>query len=141
MTATEVMAYFSIIGDQFPLEEITEELAIQPTETYLKEEILNEFTAPSSSEVRRRRETDWTLSTGYQKSYDINDQLKSLLISFEEKQQDLILLKEKYGLSYLFMIVIKIENNKKPAMYLEKDIIDFASKIEAEIHFDLYINS
>ncbi|WP_211655806.1 DUF4279 domain-containing protein [Planococcus alpniumensis] len=135
------MAYFSIIGDQFPLEEITEELAIQPTETYLKEEILNEFTAPSSSEVRRRRETDWTLSTGYQKSYDINDQLKSLLISFEEKQQDLILLKEKYGLSYLFMIVIKIENNKKPAMYLEKDIIDFASKIEAEIHFDLYINS
>lgn len=135
------MAYFSIIGDQFPLEEITEELAIQPTETYLKEETLNEFTAPSSSEVRRRRETDWTLSTGYQKSYDINDQLKSLLISFEEKQQDLILLKEKYGLSYLFMIVIKIENNKKPAMYLEKDIIDFASKIEAEIHFDLYINS
>ena len=141
MDITEVMAYFSIVGDHFPLEKITKELAIQPTETYVKGEIINEITVPTSSEVRRRIETDWTLSTGYQKSYDINDQLKPLLISLEGKQQDLILLKEKYGLTYLFMIVIKIENNEKPAMYLEKDIIDFASNIEAEIQFDLYIYS
>ncbi|MCC2467715.1 DUF4279 domain-containing protein, partial [Bacillus pacificus] len=28
---------------------------------------------------------------------------------------------------------------ESPAMYLQKDILDFASSIQAEIHFDLYI--
>lgn len=50
-------------------------------------------------------------------------------------------LKEKYVLAFIFMIVIRVENNEKPAMYLQKNIIDFASLIQAEIHFDLYIFS
>jgi len=39
------------------------------------------------------------------------------------------------------MIVIEIENNDKPAMYLQKNIIDFSSSIDAEIQFDLYVYS
>ncbi len=37
------------------------------------------------------------------------------------------------------MVVIQVENNESPAMYLQKEIINFASSIQAEIHFDLYI--
>lgn len=141
MDVTKVMAYFSIIGDHFQPEKITEELAIQPTETYIKGDIIKKTRATTSSRVRRRIETDWTLSTGYQESSDINDQLKPLLRSLEGKQKNLIRLKEEYELTYVFMIVIEIENNEKPAMYFEKDIINFASTIDAEIQFDLYIYS
>jgi len=141
MDVTKVMAYFSIIGDHFQPEKITEELAIQPTETYVKGDIIKKTSTTTASVVRRRVETDWTLSTGYQKSADINDQLKPLLRSLEGKEKNLIRLKEEYELTYIFMIVIEIENNEKPAMYFEKDIINFASTIDAEIQFDLYIYS
>lgn len=141
MDVTKVMAYFSVIGDHFPPEKITEELAIQPTETYVKGDIIEQTRAVNSPGIRRRIGTAWTLSSGYQESFDINDQLKPLLSSLEGKQQDLIRLKEEYELSYLFMIVIQIENDDKPAMYFKKDVISFASAIDAEIHFDLYIYS
>lgn len=138
---TKVMAYFSAIGDNFPPEKITEELAIQPTETYVKGDIIEQTRAANSPGIRKRLETAWTLSSGYQESFDINDQLKPLLSSLEGKQQDLIRLKEEYELTYLLMFVIKIENDDKPAMYFKKDVISFASAIDAEIHFDLYIYS
>lgn len=141
MEVTKVMAYFSAIGDNFPPEKITEELAIQPTETYVKGDIIEQTRAANSPGIRKRLETAWTLSSGYQESFDINDQLKPLLSSLEGKQQDLIRLKEEYELTYLLMFVIKIENDDKPAMYFKKDVISFASAIDAEIHFDLYIYS
>lgn len=140
MDVTKVMAYFCLVGDHFPLEEITEVLTIEPTETYTKGDIIEKNRATTfSPEVRKRVETDWTLSTGYQESYDINDQLKSLLNFLEGKQKDIIRLKKKYELTSIFIIVIEIENNQTPAMCLEKEIIDYASTIGAEIHFDLYV--
>jgi hypothetical protein len=41
----------------------------------------------------------------------------------------------------MFVIVIQVENNEKPAMHLESRFIDFASSIGAEVDFDLYIYS
>lgn len=139
MDVTKVMAYFSIVGDHFQPEKITEELAIQPTETYLKGDIIEKTGITTSARIRRRIETDWTLSTGYQESYDINDQLLTLLNLLREKEDVLVGFKQDYELTYLFIIVIEIENNQTPAMCLQKEIIDYASTIGAEIHFDLYV--
>lgn len=139
MDVTRVMAYFSIFGDEFPLEEITGELAIEPTDTHNKGDIIEPAKGVVSTRVKQRLETDWTLSTGYQDSYDINDQLKPLLSKLEGKQNALTHLKNKYNIEYLFMVVIEIENNRTPATYLEKDVIDFAAAVGAEIHFDMYV--
>ncbi|MFF2501731.1 DUF4279 domain-containing protein [Peribacillus sp. NPDC058075] len=124
------MAYFSVFGNE-------------PTKTYKKGDIIEKINNPNlvSTKIRRRKETVWTLSTGYQESYDINNQLNTILKSLEGKTKELKQLKEKYSLEFLFMIVIQVENDEKPAMYLQKNIIDFASLIQAEIHFDLYIFS
>ncbi|MFD4820914.1 DUF4279 domain-containing protein [Peribacillus butanolivorans] len=137
------MAYFSVFGDEFPLEVVTDILGIEPTKTYKKGDIIEKINNPNlvSTKIRRRKETDWTLSTGYQESYDINNQLNTILKSLEGKTKELKQLKEKYSLEFLFMIVIQVENDEKSAMYLQKNIIDFASLIQAEIHFDLYIFS
>ncbi|PFB26115.1 hypothetical protein COJ27_22525 [Bacillus cereus] len=135
------MAYFSITGDIFPVEVITEALSIEPTSTYKKGDVVAKRDNPNlvSTKIIYRKETDWTLSTGYQESYDINNQLHVILKSLEGKTEQLKHLKKKYSLQFLLMVVIQVENNESPAMYLQKNIIDFASSIQAEIHFDLYI--
>jgi len=137
------MAYFSAVSDEFPLEVVTDALGIEPTEAYKKGDLIERPATANlaSSKIRYRKHSDWTFSTGYQESYDINNQLNIILKSLEGKSDQLTFLKQKYGLDYLFMVVIQIENNESPAMYLKKEIIDFASLIQAEIHFDLYIVS
>ncbi|HFK1764734.1 hypothetical protein AT258_08110 [Bacillus wiedmannii] len=135
------MAYFSATGDIFPLEAITDALSIEPTRTYRKGDVVARRDNPNLVFTKNlyRKETDWTLSTGYQESYDINNQLHIILKSLEGKTEQLKYLKKKYDLQFLFMVVIQVENNESPAMYLQKEIINFASSIQAEIHFDLYI--
>ncbi|MCC2390033.1 DUF4279 domain-containing protein [Bacillus pacificus] len=135
------MAYFSATGDIFPLEAITEALNIEPTRTYKKGDVVARRDNPNLvfTKTLYRKETDWTLSTGYQESYYINNQLHIILKSLEGKTEQLKYLKKKYDLQFLFMVVIQVENNESPAMYLQKEIINFASSIQAEIHFDLYI--
>ncbi|WP_237980866.1 DUF4279 domain-containing protein [Bacillus thuringiensis] len=135
------MAYFSATGDIFPVEAITDALSIDPTKTYKKGDVVERHDNPNlvSTKTLYRKETDWTISTGYQESYDINNQLNVILKSLEGKIEQLKHLKKKYSLEFLFMVVIQVANNESPAMYLQKNIIDFASSIQAEIHFDLYI--
>ncbi|OFD06874.1 DUF4279 domain-containing protein [Bacillus wiedmannii] len=112
------MAYFSASGDIFPVEAITNALRIEPTRTYKKDDVVARHDNPNlvSTKTLYREETAWTLSTGYQESYDINNQLQVILKSLEGKTEQLKHLKKKYGLQFLFMVVI-----------------------QAEIHFDLYI--
>ncbi|MGF9769245.1 DUF4279 domain-containing protein [Bacillus albus] len=135
------MAYFSATGDIFPVEAITDALSIEPTRTYKKGDVVAKRDNPNlvSTKPLYREETAWTLSTGYQQSYNINNQLHVILKSLDGKTEQLKHLKKKYSLEFLFMIVIQVKNNESPAMYLQKNIIDFASSIQAEIHFDLYI--
>lgn len=141
MDKTKVKAYFSILGDVFPLEEVTRILGVEPSETHKKgDEIIRPYNPNViSTKIHYRKEMDWKLSTGYQVSLDINEQLDPLLDKLEVRTKALQDIKEKYNLFYLFMVVIQVENNEKPAMYLESRIINFASEINAEIHFDLSI--
>ena len=89
------MAYFSITGDIFPVEAITDALNIEPTRTY-KKVILSQDVIIKSCIHKKlyRKETDWNLSTGYQESYDINNQLHVILKSLEEKTEPLKQLKK-----------------------------------------------
>ncbi|HDR7742528.1 TPA: DUF4279 domain-containing protein, partial [Bacillus pacificus] len=101
------MAYFSITGDIFPVEAITDALNIEPTRTYKKGDIVARRDNPNLVSTKKlyRKETDWNLSTGYQESYDINNQLHVILKSLEEKTEPLKQLKKKYDLEFLFMVV------------------------------------
>ncbi|GGF95309.1 hypothetical protein GCM10010916_10840 [Paenibacillus abyssi] len=143
MDKTSVMAYFSIFGDDFPLDKVTQILNIEPTRSYKKGEVI---VRPKNDNVIitttiYRKETDWELSTGYQESTDINDQLYLLLDTLENKVSELIRIKDEYKVSFTFMIVINIENNETPAMCLEQRFISFVHTINAGVDFDLYIFS
>ncbi|MFD2614155.1 DUF4279 domain-containing protein [Paenibacillus gansuensis] len=137
------MAYFSNFRDSFPVNEVTQLLGIEPTESYNIGDIIirPKNDNVTSSTTHYRKETAWELSSGYQESYDINDQLYYLLDILESKVSELNKIKDEYNVSYKFNVVIKVENNEKPAMYLERRFISFAYSTNADIDFDLYIFS
>ena len=59
----------------------------------------------------------------------------------EGKENELNRLKQKYDLAYRFIIVIQIENNEKPVIFLDSSFIHFANLIGAEVELDLNIFS
>ncbi|RXZ80903.1 DUF4279 domain-containing protein [Paenibacillaceae bacterium] len=130
---TTVSVEFNILGEEFPTNIITDTLNLFPTDVYHKGEL--------SRTNKLRKETCWSLATPYEASFDINDQLNSIISKIKPQTDHLLQLKETYSLSFSFMIVINIENNAKPAIYFDVDTIHFASEIKATINFDYYIYS
>lgn len=129
------MAYFSATGDIFPVEAITDALSIEPTRTYKKGDVVAKRDNPNlvSTKTLYREETAWTLSTGYQQSYDINNQLHVILKSLEGKTEQLKHLKQKYSLEFLLMVVIQVENNESPQCIYKKilliSLVPFKQKV------------
>jgi hypothetical protein len=121
MDKTNVMVEFIITGDNLKPEIVTETIGISP------------------SGEHRKGDNIIGRSSGCEESLDINDQLKKVINLLISKKNDLLLLKKTYGLYYKFGIVIRIEQNETPAVYLETDVIEFANNIKAEFDFDLYV--
>lgn len=126
------MAYFSLFGDHFNPDEVTSKLNINPTRTAIKGDAINE--------LHSRKETSWTLSTEYEESLDINDQLKIVVNLLKDKVDALISLQMNHKLNSKFFIVVVIEDGQAPALYFDSDFIKFAGLINAEIDIDLYAN-
>lgn len=134
MDKTSVLVEFKIIGDEFEPEIITKVLQISPDKYWKKgEQIKNKNSI--------RNFSCWSIKTGYEESIDINNQLVKIINKIKDKKNELVELKNQNKFYYKIQVVIKIENNEKPAIYLNRDIIGFLNDIKAELDFDLYIYS
>lgn len=134
MDATNIMVGFCIIGEDFNPEIATKTLQINPSQGWIKGE-------NTLSENRKMIDTCWLISTGYEKSLDINEQLSKVLLLVKHKKDSLLELKNNYCIKFLFSIVINIENNQTPAIYFDTELIEFANSIKAEFSIDLYVFS
>ncbi|MCG3420938.1 DUF4279 domain-containing protein [Oceanobacillus jordanicus] len=133
MERTKVRVYFSLFGDTFPLDYVTVKLDITPSTTYTKGDTITHLPT-----VLVRQETCWELDTGYQESLDVNDQLQKILAQLQNKVFLINEIKMNYSVECKIFIVAEIEDGDTPAIYLDRDIIRFASIIEAEFDIDLY---
>lgn len=129
---TNIMCEFRIVGDDFDPQMITEKLQIHPTQSWRK----GEKTGHRDSE---RTFSDWGWSTGYEESYDVDDQIKKVLDIFCCKKSELIDLNKDAQLEYKIELAINIMSNEEPAIYLEKEIISFCNELDISLDFDLYI--
>lgn len=134
MNKTNVKVEFNIVGDTFNPDIVTQRLEIVPTEVWIKGEQIK-------GKDLYRKHTLWSMSTEYEESLDINDQLKVVLSVLTPKTSDLVELRSTLGVEFRFCVVINIEDNEKPAMSLDTETIRFLNEISAEIEFDLYIYS
>ena len=136
MKKTQVMVYFSMFADEFPLDAVTKQLDIEPTESYKKGDIIKKI-SPIENHVRAY--TCWKLSAGYQESL-VGEQMDMIIDQIGDKSAIINELKRQFGLECRFTIVIIMNNGYSPGLYLDKSIIAFANSINADFDFDLYAN-
>ena len=137
MEKTQVMVYFSMFADDFPLDAVTKQLDIEPTESYKKGDIIKKI-SPTENHVRAY--TRWKLSTGYQESLDVGEQMDMIINQIGDKSAIINDLKKQFGLECRFTIVIIMNNGYTPGLYLDQSIIAFANSINADFDIDLYAN-
>jgi hypothetical protein len=129
---TNVKVEFILLGDNFNPDDITNKLSIRPTSKWKKGEILKNG--------RVREYSGWEISTEYEESLDINDQLNQILIKIKDKRNEIFEISNNKDIECRFCVVVKIENGYTPAMTLNREVIQFAYEIGAEFEFDLYAN-
>lgn len=134
MGKTTVKAEFSICGDVFDPNEITTLLQIEPMEIHLKGII-------SGTRKRPSTETSWSISTAKEESFDVDEQTRKLLSLLKNKTETLEKIKEKYDVTFIFSLLIEIENGEKPSIYSSVETNQFLGSIGAESSIDLYIYS
>ena len=132
MNKTNIMVRFSIYGESFDPTDITKLLEIKPSHTHKKGDMLK-------NGISTRKDTAWSIETGYEESLNINDQIERILKLLEGKKDILLRIRRDMPVEMLFMIVVKIENKETPAMYFLKDTLNFFHEIKAEVGFDLYV--
>ena len=142
MDKTQVRVYFCLYGDEFPVDYVTETLEIEPTKTYKKGDTIVRPYNPKviSTKTHYRLETAWELSTGYQESFDVGEQMDQIVRPLKNKVALINQLKMEYELQCKIFIVIIMENGDSPGLYLDNEQIEFASSVKAEIDIDLYAN-
>ncbi|MBE1442607.1 DUF4279 domain-containing protein [Paenibacillus sp. OAS669] len=131
--STKVSAEFSIIGDTFDPKIVTDMLGLNPTGSYVKGELV-------TGKNLVRKESCWFIKTEHEPSLDVNEQLEKIIKLINGRKKKLIELRNQIVVDYKFFIVIKIEENQVPAIFLSSDIVEFAGNIQAEIEFDVYIH-
>lgn len=140
MEKTQVMVGFSLFGDEFSLDHVTKKLGIEPTEKYKKGDVIVSPFNPKiiATKTCYRIETVWSLSTGYQESYDVKEQMDQILGQLKNKSATINHLKTENNLECVISIVIKMENGYTPGLHLDNQQIEFANSIKAEFDIDLY---
>lgn len=136
---TQVMIYFNLYGDKFPLEVVSEQLKVSPTKSFSKGDIISKANE-SDSESRTRSYTSWELGTGYQESLDVGEMMEQVIVQIKDKSAIINELKREFGLECRFTIVIKMNDGHTPAFHLDISVIDFANRIKADFDIDLYVN-
>lgn len=134
MEKTKVQAYFSLSNndDDFPLDEVTKRLNIQPSRTTKVGEPL-----PLNS-ARHYFYTTWEYGLGYKETLDVDEVLMPVIEKFESKVNDILLLKKDYNLVAKFYIVIEIHNRCSPGLAIYTRASKLATEIGADFDIDLY---
>jgi hypothetical protein len=120
--------YFSFDSDFFNTEFVTKELGIEPTSVMIKKDPVPKSTA-------------WKYKIEVGNEIDLETPLEKLIDIFEPRIDVINRLKRDLNLETRLQFVIDIDINPDasiPYFGLNKRTIDFLSKTESEVDFDLY---
>jgi hypothetical protein len=120
--------YFSFDSDYFDTDVVTAQLGIEPTSLMIKNDPV-----PKS--------TSWKFQIEVGQEIDLETPLEKLVTLFENKTEEINRLKKELGLTSRLQFVIDIDINPEastPYFGLNKRTINFLSKTETEVDFDVY---
>ena len=133
MIKTTVRAYIVLVGDDYDVNHVTQELNIMPTWTNDKDEILRHG--------RKRGYMEWAIDTGDEPSLDNEIQLNKILLPIRNKADIMCNLSELYNANWYIRLVVYIENGETPAMSFSEENVNFIASINASISIDAYVLS
>ncbi|GGA60681.1 DUF4279 domain-containing protein [Ornithinibacillus halotolerans] len=138
---SEIKVYLTLYGDDFPLEEVTEKLGIEPTRTCKKgDEMVPPHGTYKPAIKRYYPDTSWELDSGYIESTDVEVEFDKLVDKLRSKIFIINELREKYNLKSYIQVVPQLYNGDTPILTVNKKLINFAYRIQAEfIDYDMYI--
>lgn len=131
-----IMACFILLAEDFPVDEVSQQIGLTCDEIMKKgDEIL---IGPNKDVTRIQTESSIMYSTGYLKTIDVEEPIQCIYTMLKPKKAQIIEVVEKYSLIAKFCIVINLTEN--PIIGINRNFIEFAADIHAEIEFDTYIN-
>lgn len=133
---SKIKVEFLITGDEFDPNEITKLINIEPIEAYYKNEVF--YGGPDKNIPMNRKETSWGIETQYVESIDVQTEIRKLYDILKNKKSELISILGRYNVKYKFVIVIYFRN-ENPIIGIDREIVKFASDINAEFDFDTYV--
>nr|WP_316046333.1 DUF4279 domain-containing protein [Planococcus glaciei] len=84
MEKTQVMVYFSLTADDFPLEAVSKRMGIEPTKSHRKGDLIRKI---SEAKTHSRSYSSWELCTGYQESLDAGEQIDQVIRQLKDKEK------------------------------------------------------
>ena len=142
MEKTNAKIYFSLYGDDFPIETVSNLLRLAPTHSHIKGDEIERKSNPhvTYTKTHYRKDTTWEIGTEYEETLDLEEQITKVIKQLERKEELINEICKKFILKCHFMIVIKIYEGYPPAITINNEFIRLANQIGAEIHFDIYAN-
>ncbi|WP_405379193.1 DUF4279 domain-containing protein [Nonlabens sp. Asnod3-A02] len=132
--SSNTYVYFSLIGDDFDTNELTERLGIKPTESRNKGDKGN-----YNSSLRF---SCWKISTEKGKEYyNVYKLIEEIVEILYSKIDIIIMLKDEYQLDSVLQIVLDIDinpNQSTPALGYDLKTIDFLHQTKTTIDVDIY---
>ncbi len=132
--ATRILAEFKLTGTNFNPEEVTSLLGIVPTKTWRKDD-------QTLDSLLTRKRDGWRLSTGEEESLDLNNQLRPVLDQLKPHFSKIKDVCARLHLEVEMGFAVNVENGETPALHFDKDIVQIAADLNAEIDIDLYVFS
>lgn len=133
---TETSSYFTLYGDDFPLEEFTEEMGISPTEAYRKGE---EYRRGKTKHIHF--ETAWDLRIDDVYTDHPEEVIETLVANLHNSVDIINSYKESYKLQCKIVAVINFRTAQTQGLIITPKLVEFANKVGAPFEFDIYNES
>ncbi|BAS58251.1 DUF4279 domain-containing protein [Leptolyngbya boryana CZ1] len=127
---SEVYVEFSLTGIDLNPEDITSKVGIEPTKTWLKDELI------SPKGQIRYKQNGWKLRSHLEASDDLDEHFRVILQQLRQGWQPLIELCSVYEAEFCGVIYT---SGERPAIHFDRELLKAVLQLNAEIDVDLYV--
>ena len=131
MEKTTVTVSFTLIGDDFDANHVTQVLGVQPTVIQNRNDLLKTG-KPCGY-------TAWEIETQLEESTDTEVQLNKVIAPFFDKVDLLNRLRKECNAEWQVLIVVYSSEDGPPMIGFSREQLKFLGAIEAKVDFDFYV--
>lgn len=132
----KILVEYIIIGDEFPVQEVSEVIGIKDCEIVKTGDVV--YYGEKNKGYRVETDTSITYTTGYIDTIDMRLPIDIMTDMLGEKRDIIKHYIEKYSLTSKFCIVLCLSDN--PIMMMSERFIKLAADLNAFVEFDTYLD-